>query len=221
MDAIKSDIFELLAVCLLIFLTLVFAQVLKKRKKFSSELLRKLTHIITGIIIAFTPLFLSWSSIVLLSGAFFLTVLVSLKLNIFSSIHGVGRKTYGEILYPISIGLLAVFQPDYWVFMVAVLHLALADALAAIFGTKYGTNNQYKIFGGVKSLLGSCVFLVVSFFIVGASKLLFADGMTVPTLQLLLLLPVLVTIIEGLSSYGLDNFTVPVGVWLLIISLGS
>lgn len=221
METIKSDAFELLVVCILIFLTLVLAQILKNKSKLSKEILRKFSHVLTGVIIAFTPLFLNWSSVVLLNIAFLLTVVISLRFNVFSSIHDVGRKTYGELLYPISIGLLAFFHPDIWIFIVAVLHLALADALAAIFGSMYGSNKQYKIFGGSKSLLGSGIFLITSFIILGLTKLIIGEGVTLANLQLLFLLPVLLTIIEGLSGYGLDNFTVPVGAWLLIIFLSS
>ncbi len=92
-----------------------------------------------------------------------LVVLVSHKLKIFKSIHLVDRITKGELLYPIGIAICAFLEPIPWVFTAAILHLALADGMAAIIGTHYGHKTRYTLISHGKSVAGSAAFFVTSF----------------------------------------------------------
>src|SRR3990167_4363793 len=149
---------DLLAVCASVFFLIQAAEFLFKKKYIGPEISRKMIHMGTGVIVAFTPYVLSWGEIQLLSLAFLLVIIVSAKFRIFSSIHSVKRFTKGEFLYALGIGICGFIQPADWVFVAAILHLAIADALAAVVGVKWGKHTRYSILSHGKSMLGSLVF---------------------------------------------------------------
>src|SRR6185503_8307835 len=90
-----------------VFLILVLAEYLSRYKGVHSELTRKLVHTAVGAFVAFWPFFLSWHQIQFIALAFLVVVLVSIKLDIFGSIHAVKRNVAGEVLFAVVIGLLA------------------------------------------------------------------------------------------------------------------
>lgn len=195
------------------FCILLGAEYLSRAKDIHAELTRKLVHVAVGSFVAFWPFFLSWRQIQLLSLAFFVVICISIKFNIFSSIHAVKRSITGELLFAIVIGLLATINSNEWVFMAAMLHLSLADGLAAVVGLGWGDNNGYKVFGRMKSLAGSVAFLVTSFCIL-AVYALFADSTT--SFATLLWLPFVATAVENLAVQGTDNLVMPMTIALVL-----
>lgn len=202
-----------------IFLLLVGTEFLWRTNKVQIEVSRKIVHMGSGVIIAFWPLYLNWTIIQLLSLALLLTVLISYKLNIFQSIHAVDRLTKGEILFPVGVGLCALLEPAPWIFTAAILHLALADGLAAIVGVKYGKKTAYNVLSHGKSLVGSLTFFIVSLAIF-TSSMLFISHATSPSLFGWFIWSALaLTLIENISWYGLDDVTVPISVILILTIL--
>jgi dolichol kinase len=198
---------------------LLLTEFLWKKKQLHAETARKIVHISSGVFIAFWPLWMSWPQIQITSVLLFFIVLITGKLKIFNSIHGVSRLTRGELLYPIGIGLAAFIAPSTAFFWIAVLNLALADGLAAVAGNKLGVFNGYKIFGHKKSVIGTTTCFVVSsiIFSVGIYAGSFVDYF--PLIQAVIIFPLLVTAVENLSWYGLDNITIPLTVVILLGSL--
>lgn len=197
------------------FCILVFAEYLSRSKEIHAELTRKLVHIAVGTFVAFWPFFLSWRQIQFLSLAFFLVVCVSIKFNIFSSIHAVKRGITGELLFAVAVGLLAVISTNEWVFMAAMLHLSLADGLAAIVGLGWGEKNSYKVLGHTKSKAGSTAFLVAS------SCILLVYSIFSPTesnFLMLLWLPLVATAVENIAVQGTDNLVMPLFIALVLTS---
>jgi phytol kinase len=198
-----------------VFLVLVLAEYLSRFKGVHSELTRKMVHILVGMFVAFWPFYLSWQQIQLLSLAFLVVVGVSVKLNIFRSIHAVQRNAMGEVLFALVVGLLAFIVDDKWIFAAAMLHLSLADGLAAVVGLGWGEHNTYKILGHSKSVAGSVAFFICSMLImivyVAFSKAT-ADAVT------LLWLPVAATIAENVAIKGTDNMVIPLLVGLVLTS---
>lgn len=195
------------------FIVLVFSEWLARAKQIHAELTRKLVHVAVGTFVAFWPFFLSWRQIQLLSLAFFLVICVSVKLNIFRSIHAVKRNITGELLFAIVIGLLALISTDPWVFMAAMLHLSLADGLAAVVGVGLGGSNTYKVWGKTKSIAGSTAFLITSFCILVAYGYV-ADSST--SVFTILWLPFVATAIENVAVDGTDNLVMPVVIALVL-----
>lgn len=212
---------SLLVICALVFALIQLSEFLFKRNYIGPELSRKLIHMGTGIIVAFSPYFLDWWEIQLLSVAFLAVILVSSKLRIFRSIHSVKRLTKGEILYPVGLGICAFLEPAPWIFTAAVLHLAIADALAAIVGIKWGKRTSYMLLSHGKSMLGSLTFFYVSMGILFFAYLLVEPENAPKPYLLLIMTPAILTVLENISWFGSDNVTIPVMAIVLLSNLPS
>ncbi|HEU4914371.1 MAG TPA: hypothetical protein VFT16_03115 [Candidatus Saccharimonadales bacterium] len=202
-------------VVLVTFCILVFSEWLSRSKEIHAELTRKLVHVAVGTFVAFWPFFLSWRQIQMLSLAFFVVVALSVKFNVFRSIHAVKRNMTGELLFAIVIGLLALISTSEWVFMAAMLHLSIADGLAAVIGVGWGDNNSYKVFGRTKSIAGSGAFLISSFCIL-LVYMLAADSTT--SFLTLLWLPFVATAAENVAVQGTDNIVMPMLIAVVLTS---
>jgi len=198
-----------------VFLILLTAEYLARRTKMHPELTRKFVHMAVGSFVAFWPFFLSWREIELLSAAFLIVILVSIKLTFFKSIHTTPKRAIGEISFAVVIGLLAFLSGSKWIFMAAMLNLAIGDAMAAITGLLWGEKNQYKVFGKTKSVVGTSVFFVVSLLIMVLYINLSKDTANVTAL---FLVPLLATATENVATHGTDNLIMPVLIALLLSS---
>jgi len=202
-------------VILVTFCILVGSEYLSRSRQIHAELTRKFVHVAVGTFVAFWPFFLSWREIQVLSLAFFAVVCISIKFNIFRSIHAVKRSITGELLFAVVIGLLALIVTSKWVFMAAMLHLSLADGLAAIVGLGWGEKNGYKVFGRTKSVAGSLAFFTASVCIL-IIYAVFAHGST--SLATFLWLPLVATATENIAVQGTDNLVMPIFIALVLTS---
>ncbi len=196
---------------------IVVTEFLWRKKLLMPEVSRKIVHVVGGCSVAFWPYIMSFRTIQLLSLAMLVGIAISYRYKIFGSIHSVRRSTKGELVYPIGIGLCALLAPEPWIFATAILHLAIADGLAAIIGAKWGTRTRYRFGPQDKSLLGTSAFFIVSlltitisYSLIGGQELLDASALS------LLGIAGLATAVENISPYGLDNLTVPLSVALAL-----
>ena len=137
---------------------------------------------------------------------------VTQRLRILPSLHGVARQSRGSEYYPLALFLtfvLAYDQPALYIS--AVLVLAVADAFAALVGVRYGSIH-YEVEDSTKSLEGSLIFLVVAFLAIHLPLLLMTDLPPAGTVLAALLVATLVTMFEAVSLHGADNLFVPIGV---------
>lgn len=186
-----------------------------------AETPRKLVHIVTGVYIAFWPLLMSFRWIQVLSLLLFAVVYASKRFHIFRSVHSVNRPTYGELLFPLGVLVAAVFAQSGWTYMAAVMHLSVADGLAALVGVRYMHIKKYRyhVFGQPKTSIGSAVFFVTSLFIISATILVDPAAYGENYLLVMLLLPIVTTFIENIAVYGTDNLLVPIAVIAVLGSL--
>lgn len=212
---------DILFVCVLIFIVLMVNEVLWRKKILSGELSRKAVHIIVGVIMAFSALYLTYQQIQLLSLAFIVVILGSTRLQLFKSIRAIRRDTSGEIFFALGIGVCAVLEPEVWVYIVAILHLALADSLAALVGVKWGKKTAYSFWGNHKSILGTGVFFVSSVVIILVARLATTHLDNFSAVMILILIPAVLTMLENLSWHGIDNLTVPVAALTIFTYLSS
>jgi dolichol kinase len=132
------------------------------------------------------------------------------------SLHGVKRKSHGSEAYPVAIFLLFVLAHDRpWLYVSAVLVLAVSDALAALVGSSYGVR-RFEVEDETKSVEGSLVFLLVTFFAVQLPMLLMTDLPVATCLLAALLVSLLVTGFEIICLEGIDNLVVPLAVYVLL-----
>jgi dolichol kinase len=111
------------------------------------------------------------------------------------------------LLFALAIGLVAIIAHDRLIFAAAILHMSLADGLAAVVGTSLGKKTGYKVFGRQKSLVGSGVFWLCSVLILLWYLL---ASHTTSNWPVVIWLPLLATGLEAIGLDGTDNLLVPV-----------
>jgi phytol kinase len=199
---------------LAVFVILVANELWWRKRSVHGELSRKFVHITVGSFVAFWPFYLSWHEIELLSIAFFIVVGASKYLKLFQAIHSVQRPTAGELMFAVSIGVIALLTHDEWIYAASLMQMAWADGMAAVIGVQYGAPTSYRIFNHTKSVVGTLTFFIVSYIVL----LIFnnAGGLGIQPYWLVLA-SALGSIFENLAVWGLDNLAVPLVVALVLI----
>lgn len=192
-----------------VFCLLSLAEYLRYKKVIHGEIARKFVHITVGAFVSTWPHYMSLLSIEIICLAFLGGVLITRHLKILHSIHAVERKTWGDILFPIGIGMTALLAANPWIFTAAVLHLSLADGTAALIGERYIKAGKYQILGQTKSKVGTLVFWFVSFMILSTLILTQQPGLSFAAIPILLGLTTAATIVENAAPMGTDNILVP------------
>lgn len=198
-----------------IFTLLLLTEFLWRTNRLRGETARKFIHIIVGSYVAFWPFFISFEAIQLISAAFLVVVALSLRFNIFKAIHGVARQTWGEVMFAVGIGLMAVLTDEPWVFAACILHMSVADGFAALAGIKWGKSNQYKIQDHTKSVVGTSVFWLCSLVITGLA-VYELPYLQIESRNLLLWLPIATSFTENIGIGGTDNVLVPIIVYIAL-----
>lgn len=189
-------------------LLFVIAELLAARYKPSREVARKFGHILGGAAAALLPFVLTYDQIAILGLVMVPAVFFSRRLGIFKAVHGVQRSTHGEIYFPLAIALCAILFPHDLLFVYGVLVIGVADALASLFGQRYG-HKKYHVFGGHKSYLGSLVFFMATFTIGFLLIPAFTHTQFITAAVWSAILAAALTCVEAGSHKGLDNLFVP------------
>lgn len=208
-----------LAAFILFFLLL---NKLEKSEKLNSEIIRKILHIGSGIGGLTLPFIFEKKSSVIILGAVFLVLLISIRIvkhNVIGFkkvLETKNRKTFGDIYFIISImGLWLVSSDDKVMYALPLIILMFSDAFAALIGefySKYKFNTGF----GVKSIEGSVTFFLTTYFICINFFLFFSDIESINIVLVSLLLSILTMILEIISWNGLDNLFVPFFVYLFL-----
>lgn len=208
-----------LAAFILFFLLL---NKLEKSEKLNSEIIRKILHIGSGIGGLTLPFIFEKKSSVIILGAVFLVLLISIRIvkhnvaGFKKVLETKNRKTFGDIYFIISImGLWLVSSDDKVMYALPLIILMFSDAFAALIGefySKYKFNTGF----GVKSIEGSVTFFLTTYFICINFFLFFSDIESINIVLVSLLLSILTMILEIISWNGLDNLFVPFFVYLFL-----
>lgn len=209
------------ATCLIgIFALLIIAELLGKYRVLRGEYHRKFLHIAAGAFIAFWPWLLDWR-VIQGFGLVMFGVMVANHYSSFLNYRGrIGRASYGDMLMALAISLSAFITNNKVFFMIAILLLAISDGLAAVIGSAYGKRWSYKVLGYKKSIVGSMTFWVsaaciLAIGLLGASNIFSFHQYY----MLVLVLPPVLTVIENIALYGLDNLTIPIITILVLRAL--
>lgn len=111
---------------------LIVSEIAWRKARLRDELARKFVHICCGTFIAFLPLWVSYNWIMILAIGFVIANVINRYVDFFHAIHSVRRKSWGDVLFGVGVFIVALFQPEPWLFTVAILQVSLADGLAAI-----------------------------------------------------------------------------------------
>jgi len=197
----------------IIGLILVSSEMLWSKAHLRGEYARKYVHILAGSFVAFLPFWLSYNYIALLGGVYVAACILNRYTKVFHAVHGVERLSWGDIYSGVA-GIICCFaEPSPWVFTVAMLHLSLADGLAAVLGIGF-SKKFYYILDHKKSVIGTVAFMIISVCILVLGRQV--GHITQITLPLFFLIPPVTALLENVSGYGLDNITVPVLVLILL-----
>lgn len=189
---------------------LALARFLQQRRGISPELSRKIVHIGGGLVASTFPWLFTDTWPVLVITLLSITSLQLLRATEMGSVlHGVRRASWGDLYFPITVGLLFVLaRGDRLLYLVPLLVLTFADSVAALIGTRYGTI-RFRSPGGPKSLQGSVAFFVVAFLCVAATIQLLRPMPVTHTILIAIQLGLLLMMVESAGWRGSDNLLVP------------
>jgi phytol kinase len=187
------------------------------------ELKRKALHICVGLTAISFPLFLNepWMIIaaVGLVVAWLMAVrqIPALRQHFGSVLHDIRRQSLGEIYFALSIGgLLLLTQNEPILFLIPILILALADALAAIVGTVFPIRPLAGIARG-KTVAGCTAFFVVAFTVSFWALVVIAGLQIIHALAVATSLAIATCVTEAISRRGIDNLLVPAMAYLILL----
>ncbi len=184
------------------------------------ELSRKIVHIGTGPVVPFAW----WIGIpaevaIIFAGMVTVGLLINHRLQLIKALESVNRQSYGTIFYGLSITvLIALFWDSHPAAVSSgVLVMAFADGFAGLIGRQVNSPN-WVVLGQRKSLAGTLTMFVMSALILLLTT--FTSSQTVYPLQIIMI-SLVVTSLEQIGPWGVDNISVPIGVaygWIWIAS---
>lgn len=198
------------------------AESLRRRGTLGPEATRKLVHVGGGLLSLALPALVRSPVVVLaMSAALSLLFLWAKRRAALSSLHGVARRTSGTEYFPLAVFLVYVVTYDrYWLYACSMLVLAVADACAALIGSRYG-RHRYEVEDESKSLEGSAVFLLIAFLALWLPMRPMSGLPPVVCALSALLVAVLVTGFEAVSMGGADNLFIPLGVAVILAKIAA
>ncbi|MDE2793830.1 MAG: hypothetical protein OXL34_03335 [Gemmatimonadota bacterium] len=214
---LTQNLLAMAALLAALAILLVVLKAAENRGRLHPESLRKGVHVGMGLVVLPLPWIFdrAWPVVVLAviaCGAMVATRSVrTMRGGIGTVLGGVGRDSLGEIYFPIAVTVLFVLgRGDWLLYVVPILMLTLADAVAALVGVRYGLF-QYQTSEGKKSLEGSLAFFLVAFFSAHLPLLLLTDTGRAEAVLIAAILALLVMMLEFISWRGLDNLLIPLG----------
>lgn len=216
----------LLIVTSLILVFLCFQLLLDKFSK-DNEPSRKLLHFMHAVSLAILIFVVPIVGIIAIETIFLVSMFIARYLATHNpripgieylvKVYRVGRISYGEFFFPLSVIVAAFLADTSWEFATAILILGMADSVAALVGKKYGSTSTYSVLGQKKSLIGSVAFFMTALVLVG---IFVGLGHTTDTsLGAILWVVFILTITENIGVYGSDNLLIPIIAVILLNGL--
>lgn len=215
----SSDIIASLVVAGLYVALFAVAEIWRRKGSPQVETTRKLVHFGGGMVaLSFPYIFQSHWPVLIMAVLFTLLLIVARRSSLLQSVQNVERSTIGEIVYPSAIYLvlfLDSLDDRFQYYAIAVLVLAIADAVAGIIGSEIG-HVEYRVNGDRKSLEGSATFFIITFLIIAAALGAAGEKTVVGIVAVALLASLVLTVLEAVSPRGFDNLTLPIGTWCVL-----
>ena len=199
----------------------------QKRFGLNPELVRKLFHMGGGTICLTLPWLLPDVRVFFVATGLITVLLASLqrvsalRAGLGKVLGEVGRVSLGEVYFPLSVcALYLLSRRDLILYIVPLLILTFADAVAALIGTRYGFST-FETRTGEKSVEGSAAFFLAAFFSVHVPLLLSERADRLESLLIAVIVGLLATMLEAISWAGLDNLFIPLISFVLVKALLS
>ncbi len=193
-------------IALLIITSTIFivgTEVLKRKFALPTAYTRRFIHIGTAAVAGFAPLFVTRDQLIIVCIFFIVLLLLGRSYTLFSAIHGVDRKSFGDIYLPLGVILSAlIFLPQYiHIFQFGIFIMGISDAVAGFVGEKFDKHN-IEVYGNKKSIEGSVAFFVCSLIL----TLVFFPFVGYQ----ILVIPIVLTMTEFGLVHGFDNLILPI-----------
>ena len=187
------------------------AAVLRRRQLIGGEASRKLVHIGMGLICAAFPwLFHSSGPVFLIAGiACAVIVTVNRIPTLAPVLRDIDRSSEGEFYFPLGVALCFHFsRGEPALYCPPILMLALADALAALMGKRFG-RARFTTGEGYKTWEGSLAFVLAASLTTAITLLFVSSEPLHKILLIALLLGLVGAMLEAVAWRGLDNLLLP------------
>lgn len=201
---------------------MAIVRLMAQRLGLDSEMQRKLVHIGTGLYALTLPwLFPDRWPVYMLIAVTLVVMLVLrsprlAKTGLGSTLHGVERQSYGDILLAISIGLCFFLAQDrLFLYILPIAVLTLADAAAALAGSRYGTR-LFQVEDGHKSIEGCVVFFVITLLVSIVCLMVMTPFDHLNIIVISLMVAGFGTLVEAASWRGFDNLFLPLGLLVFL-----
>jgi uncharacterized protein (TIGR00297 family) len=196
----------------LITMLIIAAELVRRLMHGNSEITRKFVHVVTGILMAFAPgVFTSGIPAILISLLAIIATFLSIRFNLLQSLHDTERISYGTTFHPLAFLILVLTLWDHYpqILSIAILILAVPDALAAIVGKSLQTPHYFSFSTDKKTVEGSAVMFASTSLFILAFLANGNYGTPYPWIVIAVATALVVTVWELICTHGLDNFTIP------------
>ncbi len=187
------------------------------------EVSRKLAHIGMGLAtVSFPWIFHEVWPVWVLCAGFLLSLaalrwIAPLQFRFGKILGGIERQSWGEFHFTLAVAIVFTFtrfEPVWYV--IPVLVLTLADALAALVGLRYG-KTRYYLESDWKSFEGSLAFFVAASVSTMAASCIMTHEPLPRILVTSICVGVLAALVEAMFWGGLDNLFLPLATLLMLI----
>ena len=219
----KLDYTALIVSYVYVFGVIGLGELLRRLGQRPVDFTRKFIHIGVGMWVVGTAfLFETWYLALIPPATFVIINAISYLRGTFGAMEMEERGNLGTIYFPIAFGaVIYYFWPQPVLMVAAMMLLTWGDAMAAVFGERYG-HYRWSIGGKTRSLEGSIAMLFFSW--LTTSIALFAMPYLVgkPLINWMMALiyggvvAIVCTLVEALSPWGTDNLTIPAAAVLIL-----
>jgi phytol kinase len=212
----NPDVWGLLISFIYVVAVIGLGEWLRRKQGYSAEFLRKVIHIGVGLwSIGAVLLFENRYMAIIPPLSFVVINAISYRFQLVESMDAIEDRSPGTIYFPIAFVLVILFFWDAKPLVVAsLMPLTLGDASAAIVG-RAGGRTKFSVFGRQRSVQGSASMFLFSSLGVALALWLMPAMLDDPILARLplvagsLLVAAIVTIVEAITPWNLDNLSVP------------
>lgn len=195
---------------------------IQRKKALDPEVSRKVIHVGSGLIACSFPFIFheAWPVLIITGASLSFTlssqISLTLKNSIGKLVTGVKRKSIGDILFPAGVAVLFLLSHGNKVlYLIPLLVLTFADALAALVGLRYGSL-YYVTSEGKKTTEGSVAFFLTAFLSTMGVLSIFTRTGIKENLLIALFLGFLLMLLEAIAWRGLDNIFIPLIGWFIL-----
>lgn len=193
-----------------------------RSRGWAPEVQRKIVHVATGLFAMSLPWLFPEERTVWILLALTFVVMGVLRLpglrrgGLGETLHSVERRSYGDFLLAVSVGVLFLLHNGNAVlYLLPLAIVTMADAAAALAGSLYG-RRFFAVEEGRKSVEGSVVFFLVCWLLVMVCLLLLTETGRVNVVVLGLMVAAFATLVEADSWRGFDNLFLPLGTFFFL-----